>query len=110
MSVKSAWIMILAAIVFIAVPTRTQGQMNSKAPIQLPDGDGKASSRPHARCATVWATLPTRAGHTPEEWKTTLAMMLNVGAPVPKDKVDIVQDYLIKNFPEQPSPAGDCPG
>ena len=44
-------------------------------------------------------------GHTPEEWKTTLAMMLNVGAAVPPEQVEMVTNYLIKNFPAIPGPA-----
>jgi virginiamycin B lyase len=43
-------------------------------------------------------------GHTPEEWKTTVAMMLNVGAAIQPDQVQMVTDYLIKNYPEKPGP------
>jgi len=53
----------------------------------------------------------TNSGHSVEEWKTTVAMMLNVGATVPPDKVDTVLNYLVKNFPEKPAPpAASIPG
>src|SRR5262244_3794873 len=46
-----------------------------------------------------------RAGYTPEGWRTVMRMMLNFNVPVPKDQVETVTDYLIKNFPERPRPA-----
>ena len=46
-----------------------------------------------------------RAGYTPEGWHTVMRMMLNFGAPVSKDQVDTLTDYLIKSFPERPRPA-----
>ena len=46
-----------------------------------------------------------RAGYTPEGWHTVMRMMLNFGAPVSKDQVETLTDYLIKSFPERPRPA-----
>src|SRR5262245_18871243 len=46
-----------------------------------------------------------RAGHTPEGWHTVMRMMLNFDVPVPKDEVETLTQYLIKNFPERPRPA-----
>ena len=72
--------------------------------IELPPGDAKAIIEQDCSVCHSLGNITNSGGHTPDEWKTTLAMMLNVGAPVPKDKVDMVQDYLIKNFPLQPAP------
>jgi len=78
--------------------------MQGRGAIQLPEGEGKEIVQ-HGRAPHVIAsaTLPTR-GIRLRKWKTTVAMMLNVGANVPKDKVDTVLNYLIKNFPEKPAP------
>jgi virginiamycin B lyase len=103
MSAKSGWTLIFAVFVFVVLPARSQGQARSKEPIQLPDGDGKATIE--TACSVCHSLgYISNSGHSPEEWKTTLQMMLNVGAPMPKDRVEVVQNYLIKNFPEKPAP------
>ena len=110
MRAKSGWILILASAVFIALPAWSQGQMQNRAPVQLPDGDGKAIVE--TSCATCHSLNNiTNSGHSAEEWKNTVAMMVNVGAAVPKDKVEVVTNYLIKNFPERAAvPAVVVPG
>ena len=103
MRAKSGWILILASVVFIALPAWSQGQMQNRPPVQLPDGDGKAIVE--TSCATCHSLNNiTNSGHSAEEWKNTVAMMVNVGASVPTDKVEVVTNYLIKNFPEKPAP------
>jgi len=72
---------------------------------QLPEGEGKEIVQ--TACAACHSLgNVTNSGHSVEEWKTTVAMMLNVGATVPPDKVDTVLNYLVKNFPEKPAPPG----
>lgn len=41
----------------------------------------------------------THTGYTPDGWKTVIAMMRNVGAPLTQDQVPVVTAYLTKNFP-----------
>jgi virginiamycin B lyase len=103
MSAKSVWTLILAGMVFIALPARSQGQMGAREKVDLPDGDAKATIETACSVCHSLGNI-TNSGHSPEDWKTTVAMMLNVGAPVPKDKVDMVINYLIKNYPEKPAP------
>jgi virginiamycin B lyase len=72
-------------------------------PTQLPDGQGKeivqqACSGCHALGRFI------NSGYTPEEWKTVIAMMRNVGAPLTPEQVPVVTAYLTKNFPEKPAP------
>ena len=70
---------------------------------QLPDGKGKETAQ--TACVGCHAiTTVTNAGHSRPEWETVLHMMVNVGAPVPKDQFTTVLDYLAKNFPEKPEP------
>jgi len=47
----------------------------------------------------------TNAGYSAAEWRNVLAMMVNVGAPVPADQVDRLTQYLATNFPAKPKPA-----
>ncbi len=108
MTAKSVSTLIAAAVLFLAIPARSQEGMGSMGPqsrgkIELPDGDGKQIVQ--SACAACHSLSNiTTSGHSPEDWKTTVAMMLNVGANVPPDKVDTVLNYLIKNFPEKPAP------
>src|SRR3989442_4892143 len=38
------------------------------------------------------------------DWRTDVYMMINVGASLPKDQIDLVTDYLARSFPEKPKP------
>jgi len=105
MSVKSILIGVMAGSLFTVLPVRAQMQMGERTPVNLPDGDAK--SMVEDTCATCHSltNITNSQGHTPEEWRTTVAMMRNVGAAVPDDKLDMLTNYLIKNFPEKPGPA-----
>jgi hypothetical protein len=69
----------------------------------LPDGNGKEVVQ--KACGSCHAlTTVTNAGHNRDEWASVLNMMVTAGAPVPKDQMAPVTDYLGKNFPERPAP------
>ena len=103
MPAKSVWTLIAAVILFTPLATRSQGPPQARGPIQLPDGDAKDIVQVTCAACHSLANI-TNSGHSAEEWKTTVAMMMNVGANLPPDKVDMVTNYLIKNFPEKPAP------
>jgi virginiamycin B lyase len=46
----------------------------------------------------------TRAGNSEQGWRNNLQMMINVGAALPKDQIDVLTQYLATNFPEKPEP------
>jgi virginiamycin B lyase len=69
----------------------------------FPDGPGKQTFV--NLCGACHDINRVRAGYTPEGWHTVMRMMLNFDVPVPKDEVDTLTQYLIKNFPERPRPA-----
>jgi virginiamycin B lyase len=46
------------------------------------------------------------SGYTAKGWDTVLHMMMNQGAPIPKDQVATMKAYLIKTYPEKSKPAG----
>jgi len=79
-------------------------QPKKNAPPALPEGNGKAQIE--AACVQCHALgMVTNAGHSRDEWATAVYMMINDGAPLPKDQVAAVVDYLAKNFPEKPRPS-----
>ncbi len=105
MTVKTLLISMMAGSLFLALPARGQEQMaQDRAPVQLPEGDAKELISDTCSACHSLGNITNSQGHSPEEWRTTVAMMLNVGAAVPPDKVDMVTNYLIKNFPEKPGP------
>jgi virginiamycin B lyase len=87
-----------------AHPARSQEAMGGREAIQLPEGDAKPIVQSACAACHSLGNITNSLGHSPAEWKTTVAMMLNVGAAVPPDKVEMVTNYLIKNFPEKPAP------
>src|SRR5215469_14537490 len=102
MSTKQLLLSVLAGSLAFALPARAQMQMGERTPVQLPDGDAKQLVEDTCQTCHSLTNITNSQGHTPEEWKTTVAMMINVGAPVPADKVDVLTNYLIKNFPAKP--------
>jgi virginiamycin B lyase len=75
----------------------------SQAQPPLPEGTGKETVQKACTSCHALSTV-TNAGHNREEWTSVLHMMVTAGAPVPKDQIAAVTDYLAKNFPERPAP------
>ncbi|MFL5378344.1 MAG: hypothetical protein ACJ787_10535 [Myxococcales bacterium] len=87
----------IAAVLFcVALAARAE---------EFPDGEGKEIV---AATCTVCHTFASRvgAGYTAKGWQTVMRMMINHGVAIPPGKQDIITQYLIKNFPEKPKPAG----
>jgi virginiamycin B lyase len=76
----------------------------------LPEGPGKETAATYCNsCHTLLSRVGS--GYTEEGWQTVLRMMANHGVSVPPDQLAVLREYLIKNFPEKPKPAGvDRPG
>jgi virginiamycin B lyase len=72
---------------------------------ELPEGKGKEMV---AASCTSCHTFSSRvgAGYTAKGWRTVMRMMINQGVPIPSDRLRVMTEYLIKNFPEKPKPAG----
>src|SRR5262245_54564048 len=90
--------LIAAALLCAARPAGAQ-----QAQPDFPDGPGKQTFV--NLCGACHDINRVCAGYTPEGWHTVMRMMLNFDVPVPKDEVDQLTQYLIKNFPERPRPA-----
>lgn len=66
-------------------------------PVELPDGDGKAIATENCQACHKLTNL-TKAHKSLDDWKDTVQVMIDRGANVPPDKVDILVQYLAKNF------------
>ena len=69
----------------------------------LPEGNGKQLVE-SACVACHELGRVSNAGYSVEEWRNNIHMMVNVGAPVPKEQIETVIQYLAKNFPAKPKP------
>jgi cytochrome c5 len=69
----------------------------AKAIVELPDGDGKAIATENCQACHKLTNL-TKAHKDLDDWKDTVQTMIDRGANVPPDKVDILVQYLAKNF------------
>jgi cytochrome c5 len=80
------------------------------APVVLPDGDGKDIATENCQACHKLTNL-TKAHKDLDDWKDTVQTMIDRGANVPPDKVDILVQYLAKNFGPKDSsaPAGGAP-
>ena len=90
--------LIAAALLCAAPPVSAQ-----QAQADFPDGPSKQTFV--NLCGACHDINRVRAGYTPEGWHTVMRMMLNFDVPVPKNEVEPLTQYLIKNFPERPRPA-----
>ena len=80
----------------------------AKAVVELPDGDGKAIAMENCQACHKLTNL-TKAHKTLDDWKDTVQTMIDRGANVPADKVDILVQYLAKNFgPKDASSPGSA--
>ena len=104
MSMKTLLISLAAGTLLMSLPARAQMQFGEREAVQMPAGDAKDLVENACSVCHSLTNITNSQGHTPEEWKTTVSMMLNVGAAIPAEKVDMVTNYLIKNFPEKPGP------
>jgi cytochrome c5 len=66
-------------------------------PVELPDGDGKEIAMENCQACHKLTNL-TKAHKSLDDWKDTVQTMIDRGANVPSDKVDILVQYLVKNF------------
>jgi cytochrome c5 len=80
------------------------------AVVELPEGDGKAIATENCQACHKLTNL-TKAHKDLDDWKDTVQTMIDRGANVPPDKVDILVQYLAKNFgPKEASgPASAAP-
>lgn len=85
----------LLSVLFLAAASAAEAQS------ALSEGPGKETVE--AICATCHALERiTASGHDRTGWQNVIHMMVNAGAPLPADKVDVVANYLTKNFPQKP--------
>ena len=69
----------------------------------LPDGPGKEAVQAYCtQCHSLARVVG--AGHTPQEWRTVVDMMVNTGAKLPHDQVPVVSAYLAAHFPPRNAP------
>ena len=91
---NNALLLIASAFVVLAPAVRAA---------DLPDGDGKKALQGACiQCHELERI--SGAGYTLEGWRNNLHMMVNAGSPLPKDQIEMVAQYLTKNFPEKPKP------
>jgi cytochrome c5 len=80
---------------------------SASKPAGLPDGDGKEIATNSCQSCHTLTNL-TDAHKNADQWRETVQLMIDRGADVPADKIDILVNYLAKNFcPKDPTPAGD---
>jgi mono/diheme cytochrome c family protein len=100
-------------------PTPDAAAPKSPAPanavVELPDGDGKAIATENCQACHKLTNL-TKAHKNLDDWKETVQTMIDRGANVPPEKVDILVQYLAKNFgpkdasaPASPTPPASAP-
>jgi len=93
-------------LVPVLAATLTAALLGSALPVgadDFPDGPGKETFV--AVCGGCHDINRVRIGYTPQGWHTVMRMMLNMEAPIPKDQVETLTNYLIKAFPERERPA-----
>ncbi|HEX4643749.1 MAG TPA: hypothetical protein VH161_09780 [Candidatus Acidoferrales bacterium] len=69
----------------------------ASAVVELPEGAGKSIATENCQACHKLTNL-TKAHKNLDDWKETVQTMIDRGANVPPDKVDILVQYLAKNF------------
>ena len=78
----------------------------AKPMVELPEGDGKAIATEF--CQDCHRLTNLTKSHKPlDDWQDTVQTMIDRGARIPPEKIDILVQYLAKNFgPQTSTPAG----
>jgi len=95
MSRKSLFSLIASALLCLALP----GWAQKAAP------EDKGKQLVEAQCNSCHPlTARTGSGYDAKGWRTVMRMMVNHGAPVPKDQIGPMTQYLIKTYPVKGRP------
>jgi len=86
---------VAAILLCSALPAFAQGSSDGKAK-ELVD---KSCNTCHPLSARVGS------GYDAKGWQTVMRMMVNQGAPVPKDQMKAMTEYLVKTYPVKDRPA-----
>jgi mono/diheme cytochrome c family protein len=75
----------------------------------MPDGDGKPVATEYCQDCHRLTNL-TKAHKNLDDWKDTIHTMMDRGARIPDDKIDMLAQYLVTNFgpKDAASPAGSA--
>jgi len=98
MSRPPLWrIFFLAAFLTVSLAAFSAQEASDDPAKALPDGDGKdIVSSTCQQCHGL--ELTTQARHTLDEWRSEVKDMVANGATLDDDQVEIVSQYLAKNF------------
>jgi len=77
-------------------------------PVEMPEGDGKPIATEFCQDCHKLTNL-TKAHKNLDDWKETVQTMIDRGANVPADKIDILAQYLAKNFGPKDASASVAP-
>ncbi len=78
-------------------------------PVELPEGDGKPIATEFCQMCHKLTNL-TKAHKNLDDWKDTIQTMIDRGASIPDDKVDVLAKYLATNFgPKDAAQAASAP-
>jgi cytochrome c5 len=66
-------------------------------PVELPEGDGKPIATEYCQMCHKLTNL-TKAHKNLDDWKDTIHTMIDRGASIPDDKIDVLAQYLATNF------------
>jgi cytochrome c5 len=84
-------------------PPSAPGTASAPAVVELPEGEGKAIATENCQACHKLTNL-TKAHKNLDDWKETVQTMIDRGANVPPEKVDVLVQYLAKNFgPKDPA-------
>jgi virginiamycin B lyase len=100
MVTRSFLLIVTAALVCSVLPAWGQ------KPPNLPDGAGKDAVVSYCSGCHGLSRV-VASGYPQAYWHTAIRMMLNFGVPIPPDQINVVTDYLAKNFPEKPKPVAN---
>ena len=100
MATKSFLLALTATLLCSIVPARSQ------TPPNLPDGLGKEAVVTYCSGCHGLSRV-VASGYPQAYWHTAIRMMLNFSVPIPPDQINLVTDYLAKNFPEKPKPVAN---
>ena len=93
---KRSLLCVAAAFAFSTLPAWGQSK--------LPEGPAKEEIEANCNVCHTTDRIISSTGFDRKGWENVIDGMVNAGSPLPHDQIEMVVDYLTKNFPPKPMP------
>ena len=93
------FVVVMAAAAAPAAVMPAAIQRDETPPVDLPDGEGRKILETACKsCHGLEEVTKFKGLYTRDDWRDLVATMVKYGAELKESEIDVLVDYLVKNF------------